>query len=182
MNNLRLFFSKLDKHYYLLDKKDCDGCKSVLRDIGIVKTSFYKNLTEQKCFCLDCWNTKQKKIFNNNDIVRSVFLGSELQKGFVPILDLEPSTLTASREDVVNPFLLNSTITIDRTNHALHGESWEGAQIGADVSGLLEAKDKPLLTKESIKRELLDIFKAKPYVEPSEELDFKKKEGLTYDS
>lgn len=168
----QLLFDKKLKKYILYSEEgiNCDICKKELikEHPVFVHRSFNSKLSmiKKNFLCSDCVS-KSKKFCHNSFVICE--LSNDFSKDCIIVSDdlsLKPSRNLDEA----------SCEIIDRTKYARR-ELFEGAVIGADVSNILEKKDKELSLKE-LDNELLAIMNSKIL---GDEIESKEKKEIEHD-
>lgn len=142
-----IFFEPVGKNYFIMDGVACDFCKGAILDRAIYKLFHAKKKTKSFLCCRSCASETKKPGEHRMRIVTEAYnllVVDEIPAGSYPVVIArmglrEAKDLTVF--DAVSNALAPADVTIDRTRLAGR-ESFGGAQIGMDITPLLEQKDK----------------------------------------
>lgn len=134
MNTNNIFINQKTKvFFYLKDKSICSNCYNEFDDSSIVVICckyYLKRKGVVKGYCKDCL----KKIKHDADIENwiTATIVSYIPKDCTYYIE-QPPTLNYSNLGNKDAWQIDSEVTIDRTRHAKHTPSIEGATIGKAI-------------------------------------------------
>jgi hypothetical protein len=178
---MRVYYhNQLGKYYATiedLEQVHCNGCNKVIeyQNSIILQRSFSKKAYHKYVWCDKCYKSHKKSTVDEFKIVQ---LATVIPARSILIFDL-PICIQAARG---NSVFLAADITDDnvevedRTIHA-NSETWEGAQISAQIDGRIKELDTPFKTKSLMVDYLQKLSASVPLLETIEKQMLELKDG-----
>lgn len=169
MDNLRIYYSQLNGHYFTNERLViCEECKKEIKDMFQHFFAWEKKSYREKSYCLNCsQKLKDKGIVDEKKLVVKV---QYIPSDAVPYLFFPPQ-LTGRKDmsvfEVVSQIKAEADEVIDRTRLAGR-ESIESAQIGALDMIQIEVKDNKQLSKKEWSGGLQRLKDAMPLLPETE--------------